>query len=138
MLFRSDEQIRGVVVQIYGDEYQIGSQNGATEVQRIAAYVDGKMKEIAAQHNGRVAKGSLAVLAAMEITSELFGAMREQNQLTEKAQENLSRLTRLVDERADMFSSLLDQGGDSGRRIAQDRPITRDQAIRRPDSTPVE
>jgi len=126
------EQIRGIIVQIFGDEYQISSPNGPADVQRIARYVDGKMRAIAAQHAGRIPKATLAVLAAMEITSELFGAMSEQSRLTEKAQENLERLTRLVDERADMFSSLGERTRPPLRRILEDSPVGRR------DSTPVE
>lgn len=108
---QSDQQISGVIVQIFGDEYQISSQSDAAEVQRIAAYVDRKMRALADQHAGRVPKASLAVLAAMEIASELFGAVQEQSRLTEKARENLDRLTRLVDERANMFSALAERRG---------------------------
>ena len=105
---QSKRQSSGVVVQILGEEYQISSQSDPAAVRRIAEYVDEKMRGIAAQHATRVPRETLAVLAAMEITSELFGAMREQTQLTETAQENLERLNRLVDARADIFSSLLD------------------------------
>lgn len=126
------EQIQGIAVQIFGDEYQISSQNDPADLQRIAGYVDEKMRTIAAQHAIRVPKATLAVLAAMEITSELLGAMSEQSRLTEKAQENLERLTRLVDERADMFSSLGERTRSPLRRILEDSPIGRR------DSTPVE
>jgi cell division protein ZapA len=113
----SEHQISGVIVQIFGDEYQISSQSDAAEVQRIAAYVDRKMRALADQHAGRVPKASLAVLAAMEIASELFGAMQEQSRLTEKARENLDRLTRLVDERASMFSTLTERRGTAAPRV---------------------
>ena len=119
------EQIKGIIVQIFGDEYHISSQNDPADVQRIAGYVDEKMRTIAGQHAGRVPKATLAVLAAMEITSELLGAMHEQNRLTEKAQENLERLTRLVDERADMSTSLGEQSRPSFRRILEDSEVGR-------------
>jgi len=128
----SDKQIKGVIVQIFGDDYQISSQSDAAQVQRIAAYVDEKMRQIAVQHSRRIPKTSLAVLASMEITSELFQAMREQNQLTEKAQENLERLTRLIDEQANISSSLMERGGS---RVEQ---LLREQSGRREDLPPVE
>ena len=121
----SDRDIKGVIVQIFGDEYQISSQGDPAEVQRIAAYVDEKMKGIAAQHSGRIPRTSLAVLASMEIASELFQAMREQGMITEKAQENLERLTRLVDERADMFSSLLERNNARAERLLREQPASR-------------
>jgi cell division protein ZapA len=123
-----EKQSNGVVVQILGEEYQISSQSDPAEVRRIADYVDEKMRGLAAQHAGRVPRGTLAVLAAMEITSDLFGAMREQSQLTETAQENLERLSRLVDERADMFSSLLEGTTQTFNRRPQPRPVGSHQA----------
>ena len=99
------KEIRGVIVQICGDEYQFASEGGdAAEVQQVAAYVDQKMQEIASKHDGRVPKAKLAVWAAMEITADLFRAMQERNMLTEKAHENIERLTKLVEERAQMSS----------------------------------
>ena len=89
-------QKSGVVVQIFGEEYRIATPREFDEVQRIAAYVDQKMRQIAGEHAGRVPRATLAVLAAMEITGELFGAMSEQSQLTEAAQQNLERLSRLA------------------------------------------
>ena len=127
-----DKQIKGTIVQIFGDDYQIASDSNASEVQRIATYVDEKMKEISNQHSGRVPKASLAVLAAMEIASELFGTMREQGRLTEKAQENLDRLTRLVDERVNMSSSLLERHSFPVERVLREQPA------RKQDSTPAE
>jgi cell division protein ZapA (FtsZ GTPase activity inhibitor) len=120
-----DGNIQGIVVQIFGDEYQISSQGDPADVQRIADYVDEKMRTIAAQHAGRIPKATLAVLAAMEITSELFGTMLEQSRLTAKAQENLERLTRLVDERADLYASLLDRRSTPFMRILDESPVNR-------------
>ena len=118
-----DERIRGVLVQIFGDEYQISSETDPADVQRIAAYVDEKMRKIAGQHAKRLPKYSLAVLAAMEITSELFGAMREQGRLAEKARESLDRLSRLVDERADIYSSVLERRAPSMERVLREQPF---------------
>lgn len=124
---KADRQIKGVLVRIFGDEYRISSHADPGDVEQIARYVDEKMQAIAAQHPGRVAKTTLAVLTAMEITSELFDAMREQNELTETAQENLQRLSRLVDERADIFSSLPRQTQSYNGR-PQEMPVQRRKA----------
>ncbi len=116
-------------MRIYGEEYPISSSTDPEEVQRIGEYVDQKMRSIASQHSGRVAKATLAVLAAMEITSELFDVIREQSELTETAQENLQRLNRLVDERAGMYTSLLKHTQDY-RRHLQDEPVHQPEAKR--------
>ena len=128
---KNDSQLKGITVQIFGDEYQIASEGNTVDIQRIARYVDEKMKTLAAQHAGRVAKTTLAVLTAMEITSELFNTVQEQHRLAEKAQENLTRLSQLVDERADM-PSLLPRDSGAFRRGLQHAPIGRR------DSTPIE
>jgi cell division protein ZapA len=123
----SGRQISGVIVQIFGDEYQLSSEGEPAEVQRIAAYVDQKMKAIAAQHSGHVPKASLAVLTAMEIASELFGAMQEQTKLAEKARENLDRLNRLVDQRASMSSSLSERRAFLAERTLRQEPAPRQE-----------
>jgi len=103
-----DNHIGGVLVEVFGEEYQIAASD-ARQMRKIAAYVDEKMREIAELHGGRVAPAKLAVLAAMTIADELFKSVHQQSEIAETAQENLERLTQLVDERADIFSSLLDR-----------------------------
>jgi cell division protein ZapA (FtsZ GTPase activity inhibitor) len=119
-----ESQTGGVIVQIMGEEYRIATQRGFDEVQRIAAYVDEKTREIAAQHAGHVPRTTLAVLAAMEIAGELLGARSEQSQLAQTAQHNLERLSRLIDARAGIPSALLDRAGRTGSRPAVEDPRT--------------
>ena len=102
----SKKQAKGVNVQIFGEQYPIASEGDAEDVQRIAEYVDKKMQEIAGVHSGRLNTTRVAVLAAMEITVELFRAMQERNQLTEKAHENLGRLSKLIEDRATMSTGI--------------------------------
>lgn len=102
----AENNIRGVIVQIFGEEYQI-AESDAAKMSRIAEYVDGKMREIAAQHGGRIPTAKLAVAAAMTITDELFKTLDHQTRLAETAQEHL-RLTQQAVERADAISSRLD------------------------------
>ena len=94
--------VKGVNVEIFGERYPISSEGDAAEVQRIAAFIDKKMREIADLHSGRLSTSRVAVLTAMELTVELFRAMQERNQLTARAHENLDRLTKLIEDRADM------------------------------------
>jgi cell division protein ZapA (FtsZ GTPase activity inhibitor) len=119
----NESQTSGVIVQILGEEYRIATQREFGEVQRIAAYVDQKMREIAAQHSGRVPRTTLAVLSAMEIAGELLGARGEQSQLAQAAQQNLDRLSRLVDARAAIPTSLLDRAVRAVPRRAAEHPV---------------
>jgi cell division protein ZapA len=109
----ADNHIGGVLVEIFGEEYQIAASD-ARHVRKIAAHVDKKMREIAGLHSGQMPTAKLAVLAAMTIADELFKSAHQQSEIAETAQENLERLTQLVDERADMLlSSLLDRAAQS-------------------------
>ena len=96
------EDVKGVNVEIFGERYPISSEGDVAEVQRIAAFVDKKMREIAELHSGRLSTSRVAVLAAMEITGDLFSAMSERNQITARAHKSLDQLTRLIEDRADM------------------------------------
>ena len=104
----AENHIGGVLVEIFGEEFQIATDD-ARQMRKLAAYVDEKMQEIARLHSGRLPTPKLAVLAAMTIAEELFRSAHQQSQIAETAQENLERLTQLVDERAAAFSVLLDR-----------------------------
>ncbi len=92
-----DAQVQGVLVEIFGEQYRIGGD--PKQVQQVAAYVDTKMKEIAAK-NTRMPKAQVAMLAAMEVAADLFKVMSERKVFTERAHESVERLTRLVEDRA--------------------------------------
>ena len=98
----ANRDVQGVNVEIYGERYPISSEGDDAEVQRIAAFVDKKMREIADLHSGRLSTTRVAVLTAMEITVELFRAMQERHQLTARAHENLDRLSKLIEDRAEI------------------------------------
>jgi cell division protein ZapA len=60
---------RPVEVVIMGQVFSVVSEDGEEHVRRVASYVDGKMREIAA--GGKVASSfTTAVLAALNIASE--------------------------------------------------------------------
>jgi len=117
--------IKGVVVEIFDEEYRIGGD--PAHVQPVADYVDKKMKEMAAEHGGRLPKAQVAILTAMEITAELFRVMSDRTDFTEKAHASIDRLTKLVEERARMS----DVGGGEDTSALERR--IRDRSIRLPD-----
>ena len=119
----SERQVKGTVVQILGDEYTIATEGDAAEVQRVAAYVDRKMQEIASGHSGRIAATQVAVLAAMEITVELFRTLKERTALTEKAHQNLDRLNTLIEEQASMSASLAERRSPPLERLYREIPV---------------
>ncbi len=93
----SDRQVEGVTVEIFGEQYRIGGD--PKQVQQVADYVDSKMQEVAGSQKGRMPKAQVAMLAAMEITADLFRVMSERKQFTDRAHESIERLTQLVEDR---------------------------------------
>ncbi|MCS7204977.1 MAG: cell division protein ZapA [Leptospiraceae bacterium] len=62
-----------VRVEIFGQEYQLKSDNTSEEyMMMVANYVDSKMKELSSQFSHRLSHTQLAILAAINITDELF------------------------------------------------------------------
>ena len=116
---KANSQVQGVAVQIFGEEYLI-AENDAIKVQKIANYVDEKMRQIDEQHPGRIPTSKLAVLAAMTIADGLLNTLGEQNRLAETAQENLQRLTELVDARASMVTERVEDLSASRRRWSEE------------------
>ncbi len=85
-----------VQVQIFGTGYTIRGEADLEYVQRVAAYVDQKMREI----NEKLPVASLAkvaVLASLNLADELF-----------REREERKRLAEAVAERADRMSSALE------------------------------
>ncbi len=71
-----------VKVKIYGQEYVIAGEKTREEIIQVAAHVDMKMQEVteAAKAAG-VVPSNIAVLAAVNITSEYFQVLEEMEKL---------------------------------------------------------
>jgi cell division protein ZapA len=69
------EKIR-VSVSIMGKEYGIVSQVDPEYIKKAAEYLDQKMREVS-QNYPNITDAKIAVLAALNITDELFQARRE-------------------------------------------------------------
>ena len=66
----------GVEVEIFGQKYLIRGNEDREYICELAKYVDSKMREV----NGKIhlsTPGKIAVLAALNITHELFNAKKE-------------------------------------------------------------
>lgn len=83
----------GTKVEIFGTEYRIKGEANAEYIRRVAAYVDGKMQQLAqASSTGSVSK--LAILTAINIADELFREREDR----EKALAALAERLKLVDD----------------------------------------
>jgi cell division protein ZapA len=90
------EEKNEVRVQIFGTSYTIRGEADQAYVQRVASYVDAKMREI----NEKLPVASVAkvaVLASLNLADELF-----------REREERRRLSELVTQRADRLSGALE------------------------------
>jgi cell division protein ZapA len=74
---------RSVVVHVGGQRYVVRSDADETYIRTLAAYVDDRLREV--QKSSRpVSSQSLAVLAALNITDELFKERRKRLELRQQ------------------------------------------------------
>ena len=89
-----DAQIESVT--IFGREYSLRSQESAEYTQKISAFVDQKMAEIADQLNtGEATK--VAIMAALDIAGQLMREKDQREANTERAMTALKRLGQYLD-----------------------------------------
>ena len=77
-----------ITMNICGEEYTLVAEEAPSYMQKVAKYVDDKM--VAMTRSAKIGRNDAAVLAAVNITDELF-----------KAQENADHLRRQVKEYLD-------------------------------------
>ncbi len=87
-----------VRVTIYGQEYTVKAPADATYIKNIAEYVDLKMREVQEDLASPQQPGKVAILAAMNISDELFSEKRKKETLTDSIENRVSSLIELVDE----------------------------------------
>jgi cell division protein ZapA len=86
-------------VQIGGQRFALRGDQDERMMREMASYVDGRMKEL--QKQTRTADTqSLAVLAALQITEELFKERRAREDLKKRVRERSNALLQLVESRA--------------------------------------
>ncbi len=81
-----------VKVNIYGTEYPVKGEAEAGYIEEVARYVDGKMKEVADSLSVK-STTKVAILAALNITDELFTLRSEQGDLSGELDRRLGRLS---------------------------------------------
>ena len=88
-----------VAVQIAGQRFALRGDQDERAMREMAAYVDGRMKEL--QKQTRTADTqSLAILVALQITEELFKERRAYADLKKRVRERSSALLHMVETRA--------------------------------------
>lgn len=85
-----------VEVKIYGQTYYIKGEGETEYIEQLAAYVDLRMKEVAA---GTMTADSLrvAILAALNIADELYKMRRKIEQIDDTISERSTEFSQLLD-----------------------------------------
>lgn len=87
----------GVVVEIFGGQYRVRGDCDSEKIREIARYVDGKMKEVAST-TPVSSLASIAILAALNITEELFRVRDERENFLREIDLVTTRMQRKLEE----------------------------------------
>jgi cell division protein ZapA len=93
-----EERKQSVKVNIFGEDYPIKGDGEAHYIQRVAEYVDLKMKEVADKLSNKLPL-RVAVLAAMNITGELLKEREEKDKQLLLVEEKSQLLLEQLDSR---------------------------------------
>ena len=88
-----------VKVNILGQDYVIRSAAGQKYLEKVAAYVDAKMEEIKASGIDDSQQLRIAILAAMNITDELFTYKKEKKKFVDKVEAKTIAITEFIENR---------------------------------------
>ena len=84
-------------IQIYGKTYSLKSSSDQMNMEEVVAYVDAKMRELAAARS-KTSSADLAVLAALNIAQELM-ELQNQTEANDKAQgEKIGQMLEALEE----------------------------------------
>ena len=89
-----EDQPSLVRVNIYGQEYKVKAPADSSYIVEVANYVDTKMREVAEGLSSQQPATRIAILAAMNISDELF-KIKENRSESNSSIEN--RITSLID-----------------------------------------
>ena len=88
-----------VKVNILGQDYIVRSSAGQKYLEKVAAYVDEKMEEIKASGIDDSQQLRIAILAAMNITDELFTYKKEKKKFVDKVEAKTIPITEFIENR---------------------------------------
>ena len=88
-----------VKVNILGQDYVVRSVAGQKYLETIAQYVDNKMEEIKASGIDDSQQLRIAILAAMNITDELFTYKKEKKKFVDKVEAKTIAITEFIENR---------------------------------------
>ena len=86
-------------VKILGQDYVVRSSAGQKYLNEVSAYVNEKMGEIMASGIDDSQQLRIAVLAAMNITDELFSYKKDKQKFVDKVEAKTLAITEFIDNR---------------------------------------
>ena len=93
----SDESNQ-VSISIFGQEYSVKAPADPEYIKKIGEYLDGKMREVQAGFTTTQSSTRIAILAAMNITDELFNSRQTNGTVDSEVEEKISTLIELIEE----------------------------------------
>ena len=85
-------------VEIFGQEYKIKGVGNPQYIHKIAGYVDKKMREIA-HSSGIMSQSRIAILAALNITDELYQVRDAREKAVQDLEQQATKLGELLEEK---------------------------------------
>jgi cell division protein ZapA len=85
-------------VSIFGHEYTVKAPADSTYINNIAEYVDTKMREVQEGMPDIQSTERIAILAAMNISDELFTNNKNSENLTSEVENKVQSLIEIIDE----------------------------------------
>ena len=84
-------------VEIYGQTYSVRADSDSSYVQELARYVDGKMREVA-ERAATVDAAKIAILAALNISDDLYQREKRSDGDPANARARVERLIKKLDD----------------------------------------
>ena len=94
-----------IKVKILGQDYVIRSSAGQKYLNQVSAYVNEKMEEIRESGIDDSQQLRIAVLAAMNITDELFSYKKEKQKFVDKVEAKTRAISEFIDNRINEVDS---------------------------------
>ena len=92
-------------VKILGQDYVVRSSAGQKYLNKVSSYVNEKMEGIKESGIDDSQQLRIAVLAAMNITDELFSYKKEKKDFIEKVEDKTRAITEFIDNRIEEIES---------------------------------
>ena len=94
----TEEDNNKITISIFGQEYSVKAPADPEYIQKIAEYVDSKMREVQSGFSSTQSSTRIAILSSMNITDELFTANMKNDSEDINVNERGSSLIDMIDE----------------------------------------